>query len=87
MLKLYFTKDEMRDFLVKEGYIIKSVKTWTSYNTYHNQVDGNQFNVDVAVKDSNEFQDLDKEYNFITIDKYQIETVFQQEIKSKLLSL
>ena len=88
MINLYFTDDEMKTFLTKEGYTIKSVKTWSSYNTYHNQVEENNFDVLVAFKDEiTEFNDSDGTYRSSSIDKYKVKNVFTDVLKSKLLGL
>lgn len=86
MLQLYFTQEEMVSFLEKQGYTIKKVNTWKSYNTYHNQVEDSKYSVDVATKDPNQF-DGEKEYHHINLDKFSVKFIFSQEIKSKLLSL
>jgi|LakMenEpi03Aug12_release.lakeMendotaPanAssembly.Ray.scaffolds.fasta_scaffold374365_2 hypothetical protein len=87
MLKIYFTNDEMKLFLEKQGYTIKSVSTWRSYNTYHNQVEENSYTTDIAIKDSTKFSDSNETYNSLHIDKYSLEFVFIEEMKRKLLSL
>ena len=49
-MELYFTKEEMIDFLKRDGYTIETIKTWKSQNTYHNQVHDTYHNVEVAYK-------------------------------------
>ena len=87
MLKLYFTKEEMKSFLEKEGYTVKTVKGIKSYNTYHNQVEDSCFDCDVAFKDEIKFTDPNEKYMHLHLEKYLIEGVFHREIKNKLLSL
>lgn len=88
MINFYFTDDEMKNFLTKEGFTIKQVKAWSSYNTYHNQVEDNNFNVTIALKDEiAEFNDSDGAYRSSSIDKYKLQNVFTNVLKSKLLGL
>lgn len=87
-MNFYFTEQEMSDFLIKQGYTIKKIKTWKSYNTYHNQVENSYLNIDVAVKgELNEFNDSEGAYRYDSVDKYKVDNVFAKEIKLKLLSL
>lgn len=87
-MNFYFTEQEMSDFLIKQGYTIKTIKTWKSYNTYHNQVENSYLNIDVAVKgELNEFNDSEGAYRYDSVDKYKVDNVFTKEIKLKLLSL
>ena len=87
-MELHFTKEEMIDFLKKEGFTIKSVKTWSSYNTYHNQVENNNSEMVVAyIGEINEFNNSEKEYRKDSVEKYQVKNVFQTVLKSKLLGL
>lgn len=88
MIKLYFTDDEMKSFLLKLGYTIKKIKTWTSYNTYHNQVEDSYSQVEVAFKDdTTKFDNDDEVFKKDTIYKFELNQVFHEEIKNKLLSL
>lgn len=88
MMKLYFTEQEMCDFLTKNGYTIKSIKTWKSYNVYHNDVENTFIDINVAYKDSlDEFNDPNGTYRYDSVDKYKVETIFLKEMKLKLLSL
>jgi heat shock protein HspQ len=87
-MELHFTKEEMIDFLKKEGFTIKSIKTWSSYNTYHNQVENNNSEMVVAyIGEINEFNNSEKEYRKDSVEKYQVKNVFQTVLKSKLLGL
>lgn len=87
-MNFYFTEKEMSDFLIKQGYTIKTIKTWKSYNTYHNQVENSYSNIDVAIKgELNEFNDSEGAYRYDSVDKYKVDNVFTKEIKLKLLSL
>jgi hypothetical protein len=86
MLQLYFTKEEMVSFLEKQGYTIKKINTWKSFNTYHNQVEDSIHTIDVALKDPNQFDD-DKDYHHVNLDKFSVKVIFGEEIKLKLLSL
>ena len=88
MINLYFTEKEMSDFLIKQGYTIQSIKTWKSYNTYHNQVENSYSNIDVAINgELGEFNDSEGAYRYDSVDKYKVDNVFAKEIKSKLLEL
>ena len=88
MINLYFTDDEIKNFLIKDGFTIKKVKAWSSYNTYHNQVENNEYDVDVAFKgEISEFNNSNGSYRSDSIDKYKIKNVFTSVLKSKLLTL
>jgi hypothetical protein len=87
-MNFYFTEKEMSDFLIKQGYTIKTIKTWKSHNTYHNQVEDTYSDIDVAFKgDFMEFNDSNGSYRYDSVDKYKVISVFAQEMKMKLLSL
>lgn len=88
MINLYFTDDEMINFLIKEGYTISKIKTWSSHNTYHNQVENNNSEMIVASKgEISEFNNSDGEYRRDSVDKYALKNVFTNVLKSKLLNL
>jgi len=88
MINLYFTDEEMKNFLIKEGYTISKIKTWSSYNTYHNQVENNSLEMQVAyLGEINEFNNSEKEYRKDSVEKYQVKNVFQTVLKTKLLGL
>jgi len=86
-LQLYFTKEEMINFLEREGYQIKTVKSVKSYNTYHNQVEDSCFNTEVAFNEDNKFTDPNEKHQHRTLENYLLEAVFSRTIKSKLLNL
>jgi hypothetical protein len=87
-MDLYFTKEEMCNFLVKEGYTVETVKTWKSYNSYHNQVENTYHNVEVAFKGTFDvFNGVDGSYRDDSVANYKVENVFKKALKEKLLSL
>jgi hypothetical protein len=87
-MELYFTKEEMIDFLKKDGYTIETIKTWKSHNTYHNQVQDTYHNVEVAYKSSfNVFNGPDGTYRDDSVTNYKVENVFKKVLKEKLLTL
>lgn len=78
----------MIKFLQGRGYTIKAIKTWSSYNTYHNQVENNYKDEIVAyVGDFDVFNFDDGTYRDLSIEKYKLKSVFSNELKSKLLQL
>lgn len=88
MINLYFTDDEMKSFLQKEGFVIKSIKTWSSYNTYHNQVENSYLDLTVAYKNGLDyFKNEEEVFKKDTVDKYQLKQVFTNVLKCKLLGL
>ena len=88
MINLYFTDEEMKTFLIKEGYTISKIKTWSSYNTYHNQVENNNSVMEVAyIGEISEFNNSEKEYRYDSVDKHKVKNVFQTVLKTKLLGL
>jgi len=88
MIKLYFTNDEMRNFLLKEGFQIKTIKVWSAYNTYHNQVENHSQEMEVAIEsDVDKFNNSEQEFKKDTVDKYELSKVFSDVMKVKLLSL
>jgi len=87
-MEFYFTKEEMIDFLKKNDYIIETIKTWKSYNSYHNQVGETLHNVEVAYKGSfNVFNGPDGTYRDDSVTNYKVENVFKKVLKEKLLTL
>jgi hypothetical protein len=87
-MELYFTKEEMIDFLKKDGYTIETIKTWRSYNTYHNQVENTNFNVEVAYKGTFDvFNSVDGSYRDDSVSSFKIESVFKEVLRKKLLNL
>ena len=88
MINLYFTNDEMIDFLQKRGYNIKTVKTWTSYNTYHNQVENSYKEEVIALRgELAEMNDPNGAYRDISVEKYKLKSVFTNVLKLTLLNL
>lgn len=49
-LKLYFSDEEMRDFLKRKDYVVKNVKTCNYQSEYHNKVSFYDCEVAVAYK-------------------------------------
>jgi len=87
-MELYFTKEEMIDFLKRDGYTIETIKTWKSQNTYHNQVHETYHNVEVAYKGTfNVFNGPDGTYRDDSVSSFKIESVFKQVLRKKLLNL
>ena len=87
-MELYFTKEEMIDFLKRGGYTIETIKTWKSQNSYHNQVHDTYHNVEVAYKGTLDvFNGPDGMYKDSSVDTYKIESVFRKVLKEKLLNL
>jgi len=88
MIKLYFTDDEMRNFLLREGFQTKKIKTWSSYNTYHNQVENNYREIEVAFESYvDKFNNSEDIFRKDTVDKYELSQVFSNVMKYKLLAL
>jgi hypothetical protein len=87
-LEIYFTKEEMCEFLKKEGYTIETIKTWKSYNTYHNNVGETLHNVEIAyVGKFDVFNRVDGAYRDLSVENYKVEKVFKDVLKKKLLNL
>ena len=87
-MELYFTTEEMVNFLKKDGYTIETIKTWKSHNTYHNQVQDTYHNVEVAYKGTfNVFNGPDGTYRDDSVSAFKIESVFKKVLKEKLLNL
>jgi hypothetical protein len=87
-MELYFTKEEMIDFLKKDGYTIETIKTWKSHNTYHNQVQDTYHNVEVGYKGTFDvFNGPDGTYRDDSVTNYKVENVFKEVLKKKLLTL
>jgi hypothetical protein len=84
---LYFSEEEMLDLLKKRGYQFDVVKTWSSYNTYHNQVENSYQDVMIAYKKFyNIGNEIDGTYRLSEVEKFKVENVFIKELKEKLLS-
>jgi hypothetical protein len=87
-MELYFTKEEMIDFLKRDGYTIETIKTWKSQNSYHNQVHDTYHNVEVAYKGTFDvFNNVDGMYRDDSVSSFKIESVFREALRKKLLSL
>lgn len=87
-MELYFTKEEMIDFLKRDGYTIETIKTWKSHNTYHNQVHDTYHNVEVVYKGTfNAFNGPDGMYRDDSVSSFKVESVFKEVLRKKLLNL
>ena len=87
-MDLYFSEEEMKEFLKKNGYQFDVIKTWSSFNTYHNQVENSYMDLLIAYKKSfNIPNEIDGTFKLMDAEKYKVENVFKKEIKEKLLSL
>ena len=87
-MELYFTKEEMIDFLKRDGYTIETIKTWKSQNSYHNQVHDTYHNVEVAYKGTFDvFNNVDGMYRDDSVSSFKIESVFREVLRKKLLNL
>jgi len=87
-MELYFTHEEMTDFLKRDGYTIETIKTWKSQNSYHNQVNDTYHNVEVAYKGTFDvFNNVDGMYRDDSVSSFKIENVFKKVLKEKLLNL
>lgn len=76
MMNLYFTQEEMKDFLLKQGYTIGEYE----YDDSLNQWEKNIVKVTYAYKG-----ETPSEWEIINI--HNIKYVFVKEIKEKLLNL
>ncbi len=78
----------MIKFLQKRGYNIKTVKTWSSYNTYHNRVENSYKDEILAYEgDLSEFNNEDGAYRDLSVEKYKLKYVFTSVLKLSLLNL
>lgn len=87
-MDLYFSEEEMKAFLEKNGYSFDFIKTWKSHNTYHNQVENSYSDVVIAYKKFYEIpNEIDGTYNDMYTENYKLRNVFLKELKEKLLNL
>lgn len=87
-LKLYFSEEEMIDYLKKKGYTIEEVDSWYSQNEYHNRVEHYDCKVKIAYAYRERPSNTELEGDNYSINsKYGIENVFKNKIKKRILSI
>jgi len=87
-IKLYFTDEEMTDFLIKRGYNVTSAKCWYSQSEYHNDVSFHDSDVMIAYKEKDtSFSDIEGGEAYRIEVKHGVEQIFHKELKTSLLEL
>lgn len=80
-LKLYFSKEEIISFLIKNGYTIKNTETWENGSKKSSSIE-------VAYPSAGDFDtNLFTGEKYSIRSKYGIEVVFKKIIKEKILNL
>lgn len=80
-MEIYFSEEEMKNFLIKLGYKIEIVNTWDTVTEYHNRVETKYYKSLIAYKHTKPKED--NKYQLES--KYGFEVVFYKEFKKKLL--
>jgi len=85
---LYFSNEEMTDFLIKRGYNVSTAKCWYSQSAYQGKLDYFDTNVMIAYKEKEiSFSDIEGEEVYSIETKYGLENVFEKEVKKSILGL
>lgn len=88
-MNINFSEIEMKNFLLKRGYILKKVKVWETHLVYHNQTEIEYNEIEIAYKEGkiNDTILKDSSERYDTESKYGIKNVFEKKIKKALLKL
>lgn len=89
MIDIQFSQEEMKEFILKESkYEIKSVTYTHTYTEHHNRVVEEERMIEIAhpteIPLENFLKGKDDGY---TLGRWSVESVFERELKSKLLNL
>lgn len=89
MIDIQFSKEEMIKFILKNGqYQITTVKYTHTYTEYHNRIVEEERSIEIAYPSDIDIQNfLVGKSERVHFDKWSIQSVFERELKSKLLNL
>jgi hypothetical protein len=88
MIQLHFTLHQMREFLNKTGnYNIEVVKVTYSYNEYHNKVVDEERELEIAYPKEIPLENFTANKTYVELLNWSLTSVFETELKSKLLNL
>lgn len=88
MITMTFTPKEMREFLKNTGkYEIETVSVQYSYTEYHNRVVDDVREVEIAYPIEIPVNNFIANKTYSEILKWSISSVFERELKNKLLNL
>lgn len=85
-LKLYFTSQEMKDYLRLKNYIVETISSWQPLNEYHGKTSYIKVQLDITYLEGQRptKSELEKEERYIRMN-WGVENIFVQEIKTRFL--
>ena len=92
-MELYFSEDEMIEFLEGKGYTVEYVKAWVQYSSTHGTDKNYPRIAQIAYSGLVGFRDRPTDliekgnWNSLMISPYSLEKVFQKELQKALLQL
>jgi hypothetical protein len=88
MIQLHFTPHQMREFLKKRGnYNIEVIKVTYSYTEYHNKVVEEDRELEIAYPNQIPLENFTANKTYIQLLDWSLTSVFERELKEKLLNL
>lgn len=88
MIHLHFTPNQMRDFLAKSGnYNIEIIKVVYSYTQYHNKVVDEERELEIAYPIEIPLENFVANKSYVQLLDWSLISVFERELKDKLLKL
>jgi hypothetical protein len=88
MIHLSFTPYQMREFLIKGGnYNIEVIKVTYSYSEYHNVVREEERELEIAYPIDIPLENFTANKTYIQLLDWSLTSVFERELKAKLLNL
>lgn len=85
-LNLYFSEEEMTDFLKRKGYTVKDIKTWYNQSEYHNSFSIHKCKVKIAYR-KKPLKELLERDKYSIESRIGLETIFRKEMLKKMLEL
>jgi ABC-type amino acid transport substrate-binding protein len=88
MIHLSFTPYQMREFLIKGGnYNIEVIKVTYSYSEYHNVVREEERELEIAHPIDIPLENFTANKTYVQLLDWSLTSVFERELKAKLLNL
>jgi hypothetical protein len=88
MIHLSFTPYQMREFLIKGGnYNIEVVKVTYSYTQYHNVIREEERELEIAYPIDIPLENFMANKTYVQLLDWSLTSVFERELKVKLLNL
>ncbi len=88
MIQLSFTPYQMREFLTKGGnYNIEVITVTYSYSEYHNVVREEERELEIVYPNDIPLENFTANKTYVQLLDWSLTSVFERELKSKLLNL